>query len=174
MPLSPYIIFAVLFWRHSTTLISCYIVEHRMTHSIQGETATLLNTLGESHLLISIMHSSVVCAPECQDALLTDIKPTVDQHTQIPFCRATLKPLNYQSVLVPRITVSQVKNPAFIFVEFHAIDDCSVFNCLMNTSHTNNSCPLSFLQTTRSIIWATNQNSFFYYFLNLMITSLSK
>lgn len=67
-----------------------------MTHSFQGETAPLLNTLEESHLLISIMHSSVVCTPKCQDILLTFLthtEPTVDQHTQIPFCRVILKPL---------------------------------------------------------------------------------
>lgn len=137
---------------------------------IQDETTPVLNILGESHLLISIMHSSVVCPPGCQDTLLTHGEPTVDQHTQIPFCRATLKPLMYQSVLVPRITVSQVKNPAFILVEFHVTDDCTVFNCLMNTSHRNNSSSFPFLQTTGLIIWATNQNSLLYYFLNLMIT----
>ncbi|KAK4811360.1 hypothetical protein QYF61_027589 [Mycteria americana] len=46
--------------------------------------------------------------------LLTHIEPAVNQHPQVPFCRAALQPLLSQSILVPGITPCQMQNPAFI------------------------------------------------------------
>ncbi|KAK4827409.1 hypothetical protein QYF61_017839 [Mycteria americana] len=58
-----------------------------------------------------------------EGTLLTHIEPAVNQHPQVPFCRAALQPLLSQSVLVPRMTLSQVQNLAFGLVKFHPIND---------------------------------------------------
>ena len=71
-----------------------------------------------------------VCPLGCQGTLLTHIEPAVDQHPQIPFCRAALQPLLSQSVLVPGVTLSQMQNLTFVLVKFHAIDDCPMLQSI--------------------------------------------
>ncbi|KAK4810956.1 hypothetical protein QYF61_013364, partial [Mycteria americana] len=64
--------------------------------------------------------TNVVCPLGCQGTLLTHVEPIVNQHPQIPFCRAALQPLLSQFILVPGVTPSQVQNPALGLVKFHA------------------------------------------------------
>ncbi|KAK4811354.1 LOW QUALITY PROTEIN: hypothetical protein QYF61_027583 [Mycteria americana] len=65
-----------------------------------------------------------------QGTLLTHIEPAVNQHPQVPFCRAALQPLLSQSILVSSVTPSQVQNLAFVLIKFHAIDDCPMLQSI--------------------------------------------
>ncbi|KAK4818920.1 hypothetical protein QYF61_022097 [Mycteria americana] len=50
--------------------------------------------------------SDAVCPLGCQGTLLTHVEPAVNQHPQVPFCRAALQTLLSQFILVPSITPS--------------------------------------------------------------------
>jgi len=67
-----------------------------------------------------------VCSLSCQGTLLTHIKPAVNQHPQIPFCRAVLQPIISQFIPMPSTTPAYVQNLAFDVFKFHAIDDCPI------------------------------------------------
>ena len=67
-----------------------------------------------------------------QSTLLNSIEPVVNQHLQIPFCRAALQPLLSRFVLVPGVTPTQMQNLAFGLVKFHAINHCPVLQSIQN------------------------------------------
>ncbi|KAK4806807.1 hypothetical protein QYF61_005603 [Mycteria americana] len=86
--------------------------------------------LHDPNKIVALQQHDAVCPLGCQGTLLTHIEPAVNQHPQIPFCRAALQPLLSQFILVPGITPCQVQNPAFGLVKFHAIDDCPMLQSI--------------------------------------------
>ncbi|KAK4826818.1 hypothetical protein QYF61_011626 [Mycteria americana] len=106
MPSSPFTGFVALLWLLSRTF----------TSFLNGGAQ---NCSQYSRMITSFDRLDVVRPLGCQGTLLTPTDPAVDQHPQIPFCRASLQPLLSQFILV-----FTVQNPAFFLVKFHAVDDC--------------------------------------------------
>lgn len=53
--------------------------------------------------------------------MLAHVQLTVDQHSQVLFCWATLQPLFPQSVALPGVVVGQVQDLALHLIETHTI-----------------------------------------------------
>lgn len=63
------------------------------------------------------------------------IELAVDQHFQIFFCRAALQLLLSPFILMPCVTLSQVKNLVFGLVKVHPINHCSVIQFICVSLH---------------------------------------
>ena len=49
----------------------------------------------------------------------------VNRNPKVPFHGATLQPFIPQTVQIPRVALSQVRNPALAHVKFHVLGDCA-------------------------------------------------
>ncbi|KAK4815505.1 hypothetical protein QYF61_003063, partial [Mycteria americana] len=65
------------------------------------------------------------CNSSQKGTLLTHNALSINQHAQIPFCRAALQSFLSQFILMSGVPLSQVQKLSFV-VKFHAIDDCPV------------------------------------------------
>lgn len=89
------------------------------------------NSLFDRLVVLCLMLPRMQFALWARETLMAPTEPAVDQHPQIPFCNLLSSYSFSQFTLVPGVTTSQVQNPFFGLVKFHATDDCSMLPSIL-------------------------------------------